>query len=86
MDEKTAELRDIFIEATGSDTVTEQQSESRGSLADVDDPEATVDRLASEGIVVRALPNPDAVRASLHAVNTHTEVERLLDALESEWT
>ncbi|AFK17964.1 conditioned medium-induced protein 4 [Haloferax mediterranei ATCC 33500] len=39
MDEKTAELRDIFIETTGSDTVTERQSESRGSLADVDDPE-----------------------------------------------
>ncbi|MDL0127646.1 aminotransferase class V-fold PLP-dependent enzyme [Halobacterium salinarum] len=53
---------------------------------DVADPEATVDRLASEGIVVRALPTPDAVRASVHAVNTHTEVERLLDALESEWT
>jgi selenocysteine lyase/cysteine desulfurase len=48
--------------------------------------EATVDRLASEGIVVRALPIPDAVRASVHAVNTHAEVERLLDALESEWT
>lgn len=39
MDEKTAELRDIFIETTGSDTVTERQSEGRGSLADVDDPE-----------------------------------------------
>ncbi|ELK51160.1 MULTISPECIES: hypothetical protein [Haloferax] len=45
MDEKTAELRDIFIEATGSDTVTEQQSESRGSLADVDDPEAVRERV-----------------------------------------
>ncbi|WP_459191033.1 aminotransferase class V-fold PLP-dependent enzyme [Halosimplex sp. J119] len=53
---------------------------------DVDNPEATVDRLASEGIVVRALPTPDAVRVSIHAVNAHAEVERLLDALESEWT
>ena len=53
---------------------------------DVDDPDATVDRLASEGIVVRALPSPDAVRASVHAVNTITEVDRLLAALESEWT
>jgi hypothetical protein len=34
MDEKTAELRDIFIDATGSDTVTESQEESHGSLAD----------------------------------------------------
>jgi cysteine desulfurase/selenocysteine lyase len=53
---------------------------------DVDDPEATVDRLASEGIVVRALPTPNAVRASVHAVNTHAEIEKLLDALESEWS
>ena len=36
MDDKTAELRDIFIEATGSDTVTENQSESPGSLTDSD--------------------------------------------------
>ncbi|QCJ47003.1 MULTISPECIES: conditioned medium-induced protein 4 [Haloprofundus] len=34
MDEKTAELRDIFIDATGSDTVTESQEEGRGSLTE----------------------------------------------------
>jgi hypothetical protein len=34
MDEKTEELRDIFIDATGSDTVTERQEEGPGSLAD----------------------------------------------------
>jgi hypothetical protein len=32
MDEKTAELRDIFVETTGSETVTERQEEGRGSL------------------------------------------------------
>ena len=52
---------------------------------DVDDPAATVDRLAAEGIVVRALPSPNAIRASVHAVNTESEVDRLLDALDSEW-
>ncbi len=34
MDDKTAELRDIFIDATGSDTVTERQEEARGSLTE----------------------------------------------------
>jgi hypothetical protein len=34
MDEKTAELRDIFVETTGSETVTESQEESPGSLTD----------------------------------------------------
>jgi hypothetical protein len=33
MDEKTAELRDIFIDTTGSTSVTENQEETRGSLA-----------------------------------------------------
>ena len=41
MDEKTAELRDIFMDVTDGDTVTEKQEEGRGSLvgddADVDD-------------------------------------------------
>jgi selenocysteine lyase/cysteine desulfurase len=52
---------------------------------DVDDPEATVERLAADGIVVRALPEPEAIRASVHAVNTRQEVNRLLAALNSEW-
>ena len=52
---------------------------------DVDDPKATAERLASDGIVVRALPAPNAIRASVHAVNTQTEIDRLLDALETEW-
>ena len=46
MDDKTAELRDIFVETTGSDTVTERQSESRGSLANVDDPEEVRERVS----------------------------------------
>lgn len=34
MDEKTAELRDIFIDVTEEDSVTEKQEEPRGSLAE----------------------------------------------------
>jgi hypothetical protein len=46
MDDKTAELRDIFLDATGGEgTVTERQAERRGSLVDVDDPEVVDDRL-----------------------------------------
>lgn len=46
MDEKTAELRDLFVETTGSDTVTESQAEGRGSLADTADEAAVDERLA----------------------------------------
>jgi hypothetical protein len=41
MDEKTADLRDIFIETTGTETVTDEQQNDRGSLIDSDD--TTVD-------------------------------------------
>ncbi|AUX08013.1 hypothetical protein AArcSl_0360 [Halalkaliarchaeum desulfuricum] len=37
MDEKTEELREIFIDATGSESVTETQMESPGSLTDGDE-------------------------------------------------
>ena len=37
MDEKTENLRDLFVDATGSETVTEHQAESPGSLTDRDD-------------------------------------------------
>jgi hypothetical protein len=39
MDEKTEELRDIFVEVTDEETVTEQQAEGRGSLTDADEAE-----------------------------------------------
>ncbi|WP_254762864.1 aminotransferase class V-fold PLP-dependent enzyme [Natrinema marinum] len=51
----------------------------------VDEPAATVERLADDGIVLRELPSPNAVRASVHAVNTANEVDRLLERLEREW-
>lgn len=44
MDEKTSELRDLFVETTGSDTVTERQAESRGTLTDRDE-DTTAERV-----------------------------------------
>lgn len=52
---------------------------------DVPEPDETVDRLASRGIVVRSLPSPDAIRVSIHGVNTPQEIDQLVAALESEW-
>ncbi len=37
MDEKTAELRDLFVETTGAETVTDGQEESPGSLTGRDE-------------------------------------------------
>ena len=46
-----------------------------------DDPEALVTRLDEAGVVIRSLPSPDAVRASVHVFNTADDIDRLLDAL-----
>jgi L-cysteine/cystine lyase len=46
-----------------------------------DDAEATRDRLASEGIIVRNLPGTPYVRASVGAWNDEDDLERLFDAL-----
>lgn len=52
---------------------------------DVDAPDETVSRLDDEGIVVRALPSPNAIRVSVHAVNTAAEIDAVLEVLAGEW-
>ncbi|SDG39724.1 hypothetical protein [Halorientalis regularis] len=46
MDEKTEELRDLFVEVTDEETVTERQEEGPGSLTDADEA-AVADRIAA---------------------------------------
>ena len=46
-----------------------------------EDDEATRDRLAAAGIVVRNLPGRSLLRASVGAWNDESDLERLLDAL-----
>lgn len=48
---------------------------------DVDEPERVVDRLTEQGIRIRSLPDPEAVRVSVHAFNTDSEIEALVDRL-----
>jgi len=54
MDEKTEELRDIFVEVTDEKQVTESQAEERGSLVDADDADieqrvlAVIDRMREQ--------------------------------------
>jgi selenocysteine lyase/cysteine desulfurase len=46
------------------------------------DPEATRDRLAETGVVIRNLPGRPYLRASVGAWNDESDLERLLAALE----
>jgi selenocysteine lyase/cysteine desulfurase len=79
-------LTDRFKEGIPEDRLlSPREFESGLVTVDVDDPEATVERLGERGIIVRSLPHPEAVRASIHAVSTEAEVDRLVDALAEEW-
>ncbi|MFC4542909.1 aminotransferase class V-fold PLP-dependent enzyme [Halosolutus amylolyticus] len=75
-------LTDRLADGLPEDRLLSPRSPESGLVTvAVDDPEATVDRLAEEGIVVRSLPDPAAVRVSLHAVNTAADVDAVLEAL-----
>jgi cysteine desulfurase/selenocysteine lyase len=75
-----------FTDSVPSDALRSPETPESGLVTvSVEDPEATVERLADDGIVVRALPKTDAVRASIHAVNTASEVDRLIEGLAPEW-
>lgn len=61
--------------------VSPREFESGIVAFEVDDAERTVERLAERDVVVRGLPRPDTVRASLHVFNTERDVDALLDGL-----
>lgn len=75
-----------FVSQVPEDRLVSPKPPESGLVTiDVEDPTATVERLAADGILVRALPWPNAIRASIHAVNTAQEVDRLAAALEPEF-
>ncbi|MDS0473373.1 aminotransferase class V-fold PLP-dependent enzyme [Natrinema sp. 1APR25-10V2] len=86
IEERVRRLAGRLADGVPDDRLYSPAEPESGLVAiDVDDPAATVERLADDGIVLRKLPSPNAIRASVHAVNTATEVDRLLERLEREW-
>ncbi len=77
----TDRLKTGLAERDGTTLLSPRSFESGLVTVDVDDPEATVERLADRGIVIRSLPSPDAVRVSVHAVSTESEMDAVVDAL-----
>jgi len=89
MDDKTAELRDIFLDATGGEeTVTERQAERRGSLVDGDDPDAVDARLRDLVATMRERYDfdtdldPDAYVALIRGFYDGADDATLADALD----
>ena len=74
-------LTDRLKDGLGDRLLSPREYESGLVTFADDDPTAVVERLAGEDVVIRALPDPQACRVSVHAFNTADEVDRLLDAL-----
>jgi len=86
VEDRIRRLATRFVDGLPAERVLSPASPESGLVTvDVPDPEATVERLADEGVVIRSLPDPDAVRASIHAFNTAEEVDTLIEALSAEW-
>ena len=79
--DRVSRLTDRLKDGLGDRLRSPRGYESGLVTFDADDPEATVERLAAEGVYVRTLPAPEAVRASVHVFNTEADVDALLDAL-----
>lgn len=75
-------LTERLKDGIGDDRLVSPRSFESGLVAfRVPDPEAFVERAAGAGIVLRTIPDPSCVRASVHAFNTTDEIETLLDLL-----
>jgi cysteine desulfurase/selenocysteine lyase len=64
------------------DRLVSPRDSTSGLVAfEAEDPDATAERLAAEGVRIRSIPDPHACRVSVHVFNTADDVDRLLGAL-----
>ena len=74
-------LTDRLKAGLGDRLLSPREYESGLVTFAAEDPEAVVERLAADDVVIRSIPEPSACRVSVHAFNTAEEIDRLLDAL-----
>ena len=80
--DRIEELTGYLKSELGSDRVLSPETFESGLVSfHVSDPEATVDRLSEQGVIVRSIPYPEAVRASVHAFNTRSDIDALVEQL-----
>ena len=75
-------LTDRLKDGLGDRLLSPAEYESGLVTFSAAEPDALVERLGDDGIIIRSLPEPDAVRASVHVFNTTEDVDRLLAALD----
>jgi selenocysteine lyase/cysteine desulfurase len=79
--QRTRRLTNRLKEGLGDRLLSPERYECGLVSFDAPEPEAVVERLADEGIYLRTIPSPEAVRASVHVFNTEADVDALLEAL-----
>lgn len=82
IESRIAELTDRLKEGLSEERLLSPREYESGLVTFADEsPEETVERLAENGIQVRTLPDGESVRASVHAINTESDIDALLEAL-----
>ena len=81
IERRISRLTDRLKSGLGERLISPEDSRSGLVAFEADNPTGLVERLAGEGIQIRWIPQPYACRASVHAVNTDADVDRLLTAL-----
>lgn len=79
---RIAELTD-YLRSQIPDRLLVSPSTPDSGLVTIQDPEPqeTVERLKQANIRLRSLPHPEAIRVSVHAFNTRSDINQLLDML-----
>ncbi|WP_435360819.1 aminotransferase class V-fold PLP-dependent enzyme [Haloarchaeobius sp. DFWS5] len=82
VEDHIADLTDFLKDELGDDRLVSPREYHSGLVAfSDDDPEATVEQAAEQGVKIRSIPTKNVVRASLHVFNTRDDVDALLDAI-----
>ncbi len=77
-------LRRYFLDGVDGDLVVYPGRVDSGLVSlDLDSPGEVVDYLNSNGFVVREVPSMNALRVSIHVFNTESEIDELIECLES---
>jgi cysteine desulfurase/selenocysteine lyase len=82
VESRIQQLTTRLVNGVPDDRLFSSTSPASGLVTiDVDDPATAVDRFKETNIIIRSLPDPDAIRASLHVFNTQEDIETLLEEL-----
>lgn len=82
IEQRIGRLTDRLKDDIDDDRLLSPRSFESGLVTVRDDtPQSTVETLAKDDIIIRALPFPGAIRVSLHAVSTEHDVDRVLESI-----